>query len=203
MLFNEYGEQHWWPGASPFEIMVGAILTQNTGWRNVEKAILNIKDYLTPRKLYSLPENRLRELIRPSGFFNVKTKRLRSFLKFLIDTYDGEIKIMKRQSLETLRENMLKVKGIGEETCDSILLYALNKPIFVVDAYTRRIFSRHKVFSIDATYKEIQGVFMSNLERDVSLYNEYHALIVRLGKERCKRKNLLCEGCPIKNFVFS
>lgn len=196
-LFNRYGPQNWWPGDTPFEVIVGAILTQNTSWRGVEISINNLKPWLEPHILYEMEEAKLRELIKPSGFFNLKAKRLKSFLKFFVNNYGGDIERMKREDTEILRKRLLAVKGIGEETCDSILLYALEKPVFVVDQYTRRIGSRHKLFNEKATYTEIQKIFMQNLPRDTKLYNEFHALIVKLGKDRCKRKNPLCKNCPL------
>ncbi len=201
--FDKLGPQHWWPGETPFEVCVGAILTQNTNWRNVEKAINNLKarHLLNPKKLYALPPRQLAELIRPVGYFNIKTKRLRNFLKFLIDDYDGDLDRMFQERLETLREKILNVKGIGPETADSILLYAGVKPIFVVDAYTKRIFLRHEIISEEADYHEVQGYFMDHLAEDTKTYNEFHALIVNIGKNWCKTKAPDCEHCPWKAYL--
>ncbi len=198
-MYDHFGPLNWWPGDSPFEIMIGAILTQNTSWSNVERAIKNLKreNLLDPHRLASLSDEELRELIRPSGFFNVKTRRLKNFLSFFIAEYDGDIKRMKEEELWNLRKKLLSVNGIGRETADSILLYALEKPIFVVDAYTRRIFGRHDIVSPDIGYDELQKFFMENLPEDVDLYNEYHAQIVLTGKTYCK-KSPLCDGCPIE-----
>ena len=199
-LYRHFGPQSWWPGETPFEVIVGAILTQNTNWQNVSKAIANLKKakVLSPKKLYSLPRSRLAQLIRPSGYFNIKAKRLKEFLNFLFKNYDGSLKKMFSRPLEDLRKEILSVKGIGPETADSILLYAGGFPVFVVDAYTKRIFSRQKLLSEDVEYHQVQELFTRSLKKDVQLYNEYHALIVRLGKDLCKKTKPKCEICPIK-----
>ncbi len=198
-LFKYYGPQHWWPGEIPFEIMIGAILTQNTSWRNVELAINNLKErgLLTPQGINKMSIQRFRKLIRPAGFFNIKAERIRTFVRYFLKEYKGNIRKMQKEETSFLREKILAIKGIGPETCDSILLYALEKPVFVVDAYTRRVFSRHNIISGEATYSEIQLVFENNLKRDASLFNEYHALIVRLAKDKCKAKEYDCESCPL------
>ncbi len=199
-LYRSFGPQSWWPGETPFEVIVGAILTQNTNWQNVAKAIDNLKKarVLTPQKLHSLPIDRLARLIRPSGYFNIKAKRLKSFLNFLFKNYQGKLDKMFARPLNELRKEILAVKGIGPETADSILLYAGGLPIFVVDAYTKRIFSRQKLLSEDTEYHQVQELFTRSLKKDVQLYNEYHALIVRLGKDFCKKIKPKCEVCPIK-----
>ena len=199
LLLKKFDPQHWWPGETPFEVMIGAVLTQNTSWGNVEKAIANIKraNLLDPKKLLNLSPGHLAELIRPAGYFNVKAKRLRNFLKYFVDEYEGAPSEMEKQGLPKLREELLGVNGIGRETADSILLYALNKPVFVCDTYTYRILSRHGLVPESADYDEIQSTFMDNLCEDVSLFNEYHALIVRTGKEFCRPKPR-CENCPLK-----
>ena len=199
-LYRHFGPQAWWPGETPFEVIVGAILTQNTNWQNVSKAIANLKKakVLSPKKLCSLPQSRLAQLIRPSGYFNIKAKRLKEFLNFLFKNYEGSLKKMFSRPLEDLRKEILAVRGIGPETADSILLYAGGLPVFVVDAYTKRIFSRQKLLSEDADYHAVQKIFVENLKKDVRLYNEYHALIVRLGKDFCKKTKPRCEICPIK-----
>ena len=153
---------------------------------------------MTPQKLHSLPLNKLAQLIRPSGYFNIKAKRLKSFLDFLFKNYQGKLEKMFSLPLDELRQEILSVKGIGPETADSIMLYAGGFPIFVVDAYTKRIFSRKKLFSDGLDYHRVQEIFMGNLKKDVQLYNEYHALIVRLGKDFCKKTKPKCEICPIK-----
>lgn len=199
---QQLGPQHWWPGETPFEVCVGAILTQNTNWKNVEKAIANLKssNLLDPKKLLALPDQQLAERIRPAGYFNIKTKRLKSFLQFLVEQYEGDLNQMFNERLEPLREKLLSVKGIGPETADSILLYAGGKPIFVVDAYTKRIFLRHQVVSEEADYHEIQDHFMRHLPDEVSTFNEFHALIVNIGKNWCKTKPD-CDHCPWRNYL--
>ena len=186
-LFAAFGPQQWWPGESPFEVMVGAILTQNTNWANVERAIANLKKrrVLSAQRLFALPVKRLAALIVPAGYYNIKAKRLRSFLDFFLKRYGADIRAMRKRPIMALRQELLEVNGIGPETADSILLYALDKPIFVVDAYTKRIFSRHGLFKEDAAYDEVQAVFMNDIRPEVRFYNEYHALIVRTGKEFC------------------
>ncbi len=199
-LYSFFGRQHWWPAETPFEVMIGAILTQNTNWLNVEKAITNLKKHklLQPQALYKLPDKRLASFIRPSGYYNIKAKRLKSLLTFLIGHYDGNVKNMSRITTPSLRQQLLSVKGIGPETADSILLYALNRPVFVVDAYTKRILLRHHFIDDDATYDKIQNLFMENLQSAVRLFNEYHALLVRLGKEFCLKNKPRCDVCPLR-----
>ncbi len=201
-LLSAYGPQHWWPGETAFEVIVGAILTQNTAWQNVEKAIAQLKRarLLTPRALHRVSEKRLASLIRPSGYFNIKAKRLKGFISFLFREYRGNLKEMFGEHLETLRERLLGVKGIGPETADSILLYAGGFPTFVVDAYTRRVFSRHRLVPEDVGYEPLKRFFTSHLPPDAALFNEYHALLVKVGKERC-RKEPQCSGCPLEEFL--
>lgn len=202
LMFDRLGGQNWWPGDSPFEVMVGAVLTQNTNWKNVEKAISNLKGagLLSPSSLYMIPLDRISDLIRPAGYFRIKSKRLKNFLKFFTDEYDADIEFMKKKSLSVLREGLLSVSGLGPETVDSMLLYALDKPIFVIDAYTKRIMVRHRLCSEDADYHELQDYFMSNLSEDVSLYNEYHALLVNVGKNFCRPKEPKCNECPLQKW---
>ena len=194
-----FGNLHWWPGETPFEIAVGAILTQNTNWKNVERAIENLKgsDLLSPQGLLKIGEEKLEELIKPSGYYRIKTKRLKNFILFLFEEYDGDLDKMFEEELWSLREKLLGVKGIGEETADSILLYAGEKPVFVVDAYTRRILLRHHLIDEDARYRDIQSLFMDHLPCRAPLFNQYHALFVNTGKRFC-RKSPLCETCPLK-----
>ena len=198
-LYNYFGPLNWWPGDTPFEIMVGAILTQNTSWSNVEKAINNLKkEYLLePQNLYHINQEELAQLIKPSGYFNIKAQRLKNFVTFFVEEYSGSEKKMFSGDDEELRRKLLKVNGIGPETADSILLYAGEKPFFVVDAYTKRIFSRHNLISEDASYHQIQEFFIRNLDSNVELYNEFHAQIVMLGKTICTSKNPDCSKCPI------
>lgn len=199
-LYLFFGPQGWWPGETPFEVMVGAILTQNTNWVNVEKAINNLKKHksLSVRRLCKLPEAKIASLIRPSGYYNIKAVRLKNLLDFLNDNYGGAIRNMARGKIDKLRRGLLSVNGIGPETADSILLYALNKPVFVIDAYTKRVFSRHGFFSEDCDYHTAQDLFSKNLKNEVKLFNEYHALIVRLGKEFCLKNKPRCDICPLK-----
>ena len=198
-LFSRFGPQHWWPGETPFEVIVGAVLTQNTNWGNVEKAIKNLKkkNLLKPRKMKEISEKRLARLIRPSGYFNIKARRLKSFVDFLFKEYRGSLKNMFEEDYLKLRAKLLRVKGIGLETADSILLYAGEKPMFVVDAYTKRILSRHNLIEDKASYSEIQNLFMDSLSCDEKLFNEYHALLVKLGKDICKSVPQ-CHICPIR-----
>lgn len=204
-LFARFGPRHWWPGDTRIEIIIGAILTQNTAWANVEKAVRNLKEEkaLSVSKLSKIPEKKLARLIRPSGYYNIKAGRIKNFLNFLNTVYGGSINKMFRTDLYRLREELLKVKGIGQETADSILLYAGDKPIFVVDAYTKRAFSRHGFITKDAEYREIQRLFMNNLPKDAGLFNEFHALIVELGKSICKSKKPLCSKCPIRRIEYA
>lgn len=200
-LLAAYGPQHWWPGETAFEVMVGAILTQNTAWANVERAMANLKaaGRLTCRDLLALPDDALAELIRPAGYFNVKARRLKALCAFLADqgVCAAPERLRDLGPLPELRRRLLTVHGVGEETADSILLYALRLPVFVVDAYTRRIFSRLGLIPADASYGEIQQTFQRHLQADVALYNEYHALIVHLGKSVCRPKPR-CEQCPLR-----
>ncbi len=199
-LYQTFGPQHWWPGETPFEIAIGAILTQNTNWGNVEKAIDNLKkqNALSARVIHKMPVRLLSELIRPTGYFNIKAKRLKSFIDFLMNDYHGSMKKMKNEYLYLLREKLLSINGIGPETADSIILYALEKPVFVIDTYTKRVLSRHGIMNHEKSYDEFQELFYSALEKDVKLFNEYHALFVRIGKTFCKKKKPLCELCPLK-----
>ena len=198
LLFERFGPQHWWPGETQFEIIIGAILTQNTNWTNVEKAISNLKGagLLTPVKLYEIDVSRLAELIRPAGYFNIKAKRLKNFLEWFFNQYGGQIGELEDVPAGRLREELLSIKGVGPETADSILLYALNKPVFVVDAYTARVAVRHHLIDSDAGYEGLKELFQSNLPADVQFFNEYHALLVTVGKEFC-RPTAQCGGCPL------
>lgn len=198
-LYNAFGPQRWWPGETPFETAVGAILTQNTNWGNVEKAINNLKKQksLNAKTLHNMADKKLALLIKPAGYYNIKTKRLKKFLDFFTNYYKGSIEKMKTEDKEALREKLLNINGIGPETADSILLYALEKPIFVIDAYTKRALVRHGIVSEGSTYHEMQEIFHKNLPQDTTLFNEFHALFVKLGKDFCKTKPR-CEACPLK-----
>jgi len=202
-LFQAYGAQKWWPGRTRFEVIVGAILTQNTSWTNVERAIVNLRRerLLTPAAIEGVAEANLAELIRSSGYFRQKARKLKEFAGFLRIHYHGSLNRMFRMPTVTLREQLLQVHGIGPETADSILLYAGNHPVFVVDAYTRRILERHNLASGKETYEEIRGLFEQSLPRDPALYNEYHALIVRTGKECCQAREARCTDCALRRFL--
>ena len=201
-LYRHYGPRHWWPGETPFEVIVGAILTQNTAWKNVERAILNLKKnkILTPEALLKIPRPHLARLIRPAGYFNIKSERLKYFVRFLRASYRGSLRRMFATKLPKLRRELLEVNGIGEETADSILLYAGAKPSFVVDAYTRRVLERHRYLQGDEDYRAIQRIFSSLLPKSLSLYNDFHAQIVEVGKDFC-RKTPQCESCPLRRYL--
>ncbi len=200
MLFSHYGPQKWWPGDTSVEIIVGAILTQNTNWGNVEKAIVNLveADVLTFNALLEVPVEQLAEYIRPSGYYNIKARRLKNLFQMIADEYEGEPKFLFDDSLEGARQNLLRVKGVGPETADAILLYAAGKPIFVIDTYTHRVFSRHGMVLEDSDYYSLQQEIMDNLPEDVALFNEYHALIVAVAKEYCKKGKPRCKECPLQ-----
>ncbi|MBU5690291.1 MAG: endonuclease III domain-containing protein [Candidatus Aenigmatarchaeota archaeon] len=197
-LFDKFGEQHWWPGDTAFEIIVGAILTQQASWKNVEAAIKNLKNnkVLDEKTIYKIELKNLEELVRPSGFYRIKAKRLKNFVNFLFEKYDGSLEKLFSLKKNELRKELLSVNGIGKETADSIVLYAANKPSFVVDAYTIRIFNRLGILK-EKEYDKVKAAFENNLPQDVQLYKEYHALIVNLGKNICKTKPL-CDICPLK-----
>jgi len=202
-LLDAFGPQNWWPGDSHFEMMVGAILVQNTSWQNVERAIGNLRegDLLDPHALFDVPQEELEELIRPAGYYRIKAKRLRSLLKFLVEHCDGSIETMFRTPLNKLRQELLGIHGVGPETADSILLYAGSLPIFVVDAYTYRIFSRHGWIDLESDYDQIQEYFHDHLPAEASMFNEFHALLVYLGKHYCKKSRPLCETCPLRSML--
>jgi endonuclease-3 related protein len=201
-LRAHYGPPKWWPADSPFEVMVGAILTQNTSWKNVEKAIRNLKvyDLLDARKIHELDQDTLAMAIKPAGTYNLKAARLKGFVAWFLERFDGDIARMKQAPPDRLREELLEVKGIGPETADAILLYALERPVFVVDAYTHRLLTRHELALEEATYEDLKEVFERSLPRDAKLYNDFHALIVAVGKDFCRVK-ARCEECPLKSFL--
>lgn len=220
---DAHGPQGWWPvfktGAGPdaqpvydparkkrtsrqrFEIAVGAILTQNTAWTNVTKALgkLHRRGLLTPQSIRRIPRGRLARLIRSSGYYNQKAIKLKSFVEFLdrVDSVSDPFRRLRRLPPLQARELLLTVRGIGPETADSIVLYALEKPVFVIDAYTRRIFSRHRLIRGDEPYEDIRKMFETNLPRSVTLWNDYHAQIVDVGKRYCRRQQPECRGCPL------
>lgn len=193
-----YGPTGWWPGDSPFEIAVGAILTQNTAWINVEKAIANLKRerLLSAKRLVACPLPALETALVPSGYFRVKAKRLRSFSDFLNERYRGSMARMAKRPLDSLRDELLAIHGIGPETADDILLYACDKPVFVVDAYTRRILGRHGLIDPTIGYEALRAIFESRLEPDVARFKDYHGLIVWTGKDHCRPKPR-CDSCPL------
>ena len=200
-LYEAFGPQHWWPGETPFEIAIGAILTQNTNWGNVEKTINNLKkqNALSVKAIHEMPVKKLSELIRPAGYYNIKAKRLKSFIDFLMNDYHGSMKRMKNEDIHSLKKKLLSINGIGPETADSIILYALEKPVFVIDAYTKRVLSRHGIMNHEKSYDEFQELFYSALKKDMKLFNEYHALFVNLGKTFCKLNKPICDKCPLND----
>ncbi|MGD8315454.1 MAG: endonuclease III domain-containing protein [Syntrophobacterales bacterium] len=198
-LLKAYGPQKWWPAESPLEVMVGAILTQNTNWQGVEKAIANLKKHglLSLDKLHQRSTEELAEFIKPAGYFNLKASRLKNLIVMVAQAYGGDLEAMGQIDTGQLRQQLLSVNGVGPETADSILLYAFHKPIFVVDTYTYRVTSRHGLIEEEVNYQALQDLFMENLPLDVDMFNEYHALLVRVGKLHCKRK-ARCQGCPLE-----
>ena len=201
LLYDRYGPQHWWPGDSRFEIILGAILTQNTNWTNVEKAIANLKaaNCLDPAPIAEMEIEKLAELIRPAGYYNLKARRLKNFMDWLFDDrFAGDLDIVAQMATDILRQELLAIKGIGPETADSIVLYAFEKPVFVIDAYTCRVLGRHGLLEPEAGYEQIREFFESALPADVKLFNEYHALLVQVGKEFC-RPRAKCDNCPLES----
>lgn len=204
LLRNEFGAQNWWPGETPFEVMVGAVLAQQTSWKNVEKAINNLKKEgaLSPSSLNKIPLERIKQLIKPAGFYNIKTERLKALTEYFIKQYNGSISQMQKNTVAKLRKELLSIKGIGKETADSILLYALDKKIFVVDAYTIRMLHRTGILN-SADYDKLRKIFEINLKKckingysTIDVFKEMHALIVELGKRYCK-KIPICTECPL------
>ncbi len=200
LLYKKYGSQGWWPGDSQLECILGAILTQNTSWKNVEKAIHNLKNLnlISIEKLKLITTQELAVLIRPSGYFNQKAIKIKNFIAFLMDNYEGSLDIMFDEDDHVIRNELLSIKGIGPETADCIMLYGGNKPIFVIDTYTYRIFSRHGLVPEQTNYNEMQELFMDSLKNDPKMFNEYHALLVRVGKEHCRKQSPICAGCPLE-----
>ena len=201
-LFHHYGRRHWWPAETPFEMMVGAILTQSTSWRNVEKAIdhLSLRKKLSFKAVRKISRSSLARLIKTAGYFNIKADRLKNLVNYLWDVYRGNLKQMFLKNPHLLRKELLEVKGIGEETADSILLYAAKKKIFVVDTYTRRVFSRHGFIQGDESYSAIQKIITDHLPLDLQLFNDYHAQIVEVGKDYCRRTPN-CSECPLNRLL--
>lgn len=202
LLLERWGPQHWWPARTEFEVVIGAILTQNTNWSNVERAIANLSDLnaLKPEAMSALCDGDLAEAIKPAGYYNVKTQRIRNFLDHLNRYYSGELHEFFKLETQEIRQQLLQINGIGPETADSILLYAAQRPVFVIDAYTRRLMIRHGWSYPSEKYYDISVKFTREMPRDLRVYNEFHALIVRLGKECCKPKPI-CEVCPLRRYL--
>lgn len=205
-MFRAFGPQHWWPAQTPFEVAVGAILTQNTSWSNVERAIMNLKraHALSVRRVDGIPLETLAGLVRPSGYYNQKATRLKIFSRFLIDEYAGSLRRMAREDAAAARQRLLGIKGIGPETADSIMLYALEKPVFVIDAYTKRVLARHGIMDEHHSYGTFQRLFHEaypaggmRAHELVEFFNEYHALFVMTGKIYCRPSNPSCRECPL------
>ncbi|MBX3395411.1 MAG: endonuclease III domain-containing protein [Phycisphaerae bacterium] len=201
-LYEAYGPQHWWPGESPNEIVIGAILTQNTSWKNVEKAIVAMRSagLIDWRRLHDIPTDELAPIIRSAGYHNLKARRLKNFVEWLWLRYGGRLEGLRDVPSAELRAALLEINGIGPETADSILLYALDRPSFVVDAYTGRIARRHGLIGESHDYAALQALFEKNVRPDVKLFNEYHALIVAVGKRHCG-PTARCDGCPLARFA--
>jgi endonuclease-3 related protein len=202
-MSSALGPMHWWPASTPFEVIVGAILTQNTSWGNVERAIANLRSaqMLTPSAISTARPSRLAMLLRPSGYFRQKAKKLKAFVRFLQREYGGSLKRMFDTPTAKLREELLSVHGIGPETADSILLYAGNHPVFVVDAYTHRIFGRHGITDGEPHYESVRTLFEAALPRDPQLLNEFHALVVNTGKNWCRKSEPRCAECPLGSLL--
>jgi endonuclease-3 related protein len=202
-MLDALGPSHWWPAETPFEVAVGAVLTQNTNWANVARAMASLKASgpFTARDLLALPDAMLAERIRPAGYFRLKTRRLKNLLTLIVEECDGDIDRLAGQDMETVRAKLLAVSGVGPETADSILLYALGYPSFVVDAYTARICQRHGLIPEDADYDVLREFFMDALPEDVPLFNELHALLVRVGNGWCRPRAPRCETCPLAPFL--
>ena len=199
LLLKAYGPQHWWPADSALEVMVGAVLTQNTNWQGVEKAIANLNKHglLSLDKIHHRSIEELAEFIKPAGYFNLKARRLKNLIGMVAEAYGGDLNAMGQMKTAQLRQELLSVNGVGPETADSILLYAFHRPIFVVDTYTYRVTSRHGLIEEEINYQALQDLFMHHLPLDVEMFNEYHALLVRVGKLHCKR-NPRCQDCPLE-----
>jgi endonuclease-3 related protein len=201
-LMARFGHRNWWPGESPFEVCVGAVSTQNTAWTNVAKAIRNLKEasVLDPLSIYEMSHDRLAALIRPAGYFNVKAVRLKNFVSHLVERHVADLNSLFRSDVPDLREELLSIRGVGRETADSIILYAAGKPIFVVDAYTKRVLHRHGLVDDRADYDSVQNLFHANLPKDTALYNDFHAQFVAVGHHYCK-KTPKCDQCPLNLFL--
>ena len=203
-LRAHFGHRRWWPAEEPFEVMVGAVLTQNTSWGNVERALANLKEAgrLSPHAIDRMTHAALARLIRPSGYFNIKARRLKNLVAWFIRAYAGRVRNIKGRHTRRLRDELLGLSGIGPETADSILLYAFGRAVFVVDAYTRRVFYRHKWLSGGEEYEQVRALFESRLPRRPSLYNDFHAQIVAVGQHYCTPRNPRCDACPLGGFAM-
>lgn len=208
LMLERFGPRGWWPGGSAFEIVLGVVLTQNCTWTNVEKALANLKALgpLTPARLAAMPDETLAQAIRPSGYYNQKVKKIRNVLEWLRqkageDSDDAGLAFLRDFGMDSLREELISIKGIGPESADSILLYALDMPSFVIDACTYRMLRRHGFVADDTNYEEMRELFTSALPEDLRIYNECHALIVKLGQEYCRKRNPLCEACPLAEYL--
>ena len=202
-LREEFGHQNWWPADSPFEVMVGAILTQNTNWQNVTKAIAQLKqaNALSADALVNLESEELQTLIRPAGYYRQKAARLKRLAGWLKEECDGNLNLLAEWPTDALRDQLLALRGIGPETACSILLYALDRPVFVVDTYTHRIVARHDLVWVNCSYEELQALFEDHLPRDTELYRDYHAQLVEVGKRFCKKSNPRCKDCPVRTVL--
>lgn len=198
-LYSAFGPQYWWPAQNDFEVIVGAILTQSVSWKNVEKAIFNLKaaDMLSIDGILEAEDKNLAKLIKSTRFYNQKASKLKNFCRHIKNKYAGDIYKLFDNDVMTMRRELMAIKGLGPETADSIILYSAKKPIFVIDAYTKRIFSRMGYFDENTDYQNMQDFFMEHLQEDTGLFNEYHALIVKLGKDYCLNKRPKCEACPL------
>lgn len=208
MVRAHFGHQHWWPGETPFEVCVGAVLTQNTSWGNVERAIANLKaaGVLEPGRLYALDEPKLAALIRPAGYFNVKARRLRCFLRVLVEEFGGDLERLLAGETGAVRERLLAISGVGPETADSMLLYAGAHHRFVIDAYTKRIFERHQWSAAEAEYEELQGFCERALDEKprrqrLDYWQDFHAQLVMVGKHFCRRRAPNCRACPLRTLL--
>ena len=201
LSLRHFGTLHWWPGESDFEISIGAILTQNTNWKNASTAIENMKNHgiLSIDEILESNESQLAQIIRSSGYYNMKARKLKNFANFL--RTEGGFETLKQLETNALRQKLLTVKGIGAETCDDMLLYVFLRPVFVVDVYTKRIFARHKLISDNSKYEDIQNFFHANLHERVGFFGEYHAQIVYIGKNYCSAKTPKCHLCPLRRLL--
>ena len=204
-LYSRYGPQHWWPGDGAFEVIIGAILTQAASWDGVDKALANLKAHglLEPAALRAVDQEELAELIRPSVYFNAKAQKVKAFVQHLGEHYDDDLAVMLEKDAYLLRQELQSIYGIGEETADDIVLYAAHKPVFVIDAYTRRILSRLGIDPNRDTYGSYQAIFMENLSHDAKLFNEYHALLDHHAAETCRKGKPACAGCCLLDICLT